>query len=481
MPAAALLFRQGHVSPAKKTYCLMPDAGDALRPGPEPRHLGDDPDPRRAEQADDRDARGPRAALAQAVAAVERRDRRHRPRSRLHPAGPVVRPLRHRRADARLGAGNPDDRHAAGPRPSAAGSAARRSRRRDASFETRTKKAVIALTSVDNRPLAESRFILVTAVARGRAQPRRSPAVTSPSRSRRRITLRTKNPDLELLAMGRDGRVVSTPESRAPGGRADVRRPVRRGNPLVCPQDALAAPPKGRPAGAGGESTSKARAMSHDLSAFDGWRMHGRCSAASTTCPIKIPSPVILDIGANIGAFALWAIGRWPGCRLHCYEPLPANFDMLRQNLAHLEGRPRWRSTRSRSAIPAGRGSSWARTIAARRASSTWASNRASRWRWSRGRRTSCPGRTSSRSMPRDPRSRSSRGWGASIRTSCCWNTTPRTDGAGSMLSWPAYVLAGGQVRGPHRGVMKYVHRRFFTGSDPSGDPSASPIVPAPD
>jgi FkbM family methyltransferase len=50
------------------------------------------------------------------------------------------------------------------------------------------------------------------------------------------------------------------------------------------------------------------------------------------------PHPVILDIGANVGSFAAWAMERWPGCFIHCYEPLPANFELLRSNLAHLEG-----------------------------------------------------------------------------------------------------------------------------------------------
>ncbi len=54
------------------------------------------------------------------------------------------------------------------------------------------------------------------------------------------------------------------------------------------------------------------------------------------------PAPVILDIGANVGGFAVWALGRWPGCSLHCYEPLPETFDLLRKNLGHLaEGRVR--------------------------------------------------------------------------------------------------------------------------------------------
>jgi FkbM family methyltransferase len=48
--------------------------------------------------------------------------------------------------------------------------------------------------------------------------------------------------------------------------------------------------------------------------------------------------PVILDIGANVGSFAAWAMGRWPGCHVHCYEPLPDNFALLKSNLGHLEG-----------------------------------------------------------------------------------------------------------------------------------------------
>ena len=54
--------------------------------------------------------------------------------------------------------------------------------------------------------------------------------------------------------------------------------------------------------------------------------------------PYQHPRPVILDIGANIGSFAAWAIQRWPGCFVHRYEPLPANFELLRLNLGNLVG-----------------------------------------------------------------------------------------------------------------------------------------------
>jgi FkbM family methyltransferase len=51
------------------------------------------------------------------------------------------------------------------------------------------------------------------------------------------------------------------------------------------------------------------------------------------------PNPVILDVGANIGSFALWAALRWPGATIHCYEPIAENFEMLKANTAHLGAR----------------------------------------------------------------------------------------------------------------------------------------------
>lgn len=48
------------------------------------------------------------------------------------------------------------------------------------------------------------------------------------------------------------------------------------------------------------------------------------------------PRPIILDVGANVGGFAVWALRRWPGCEIHCYEPLPDNFAMLEANVGIL-------------------------------------------------------------------------------------------------------------------------------------------------
>jgi FkbM family methyltransferase len=42
---------------------------------------------------------------------------------------------------------------------------------------------------------------------------------------------------------------------------------------------------------------------------------------------------VIVDIGANIGAFSLFAAGRWPRARVLAYEPAPENLLWLERNV----------------------------------------------------------------------------------------------------------------------------------------------------
>ena len=42
----------------------------------------------------------------------------------------------------------------------------------------------------------------------------------------------------------------------------------------------------------------------------------------------------ILDIGANVGAFSLWADMRWPGSTIHAYEPHPETFRLFQRNVA---------------------------------------------------------------------------------------------------------------------------------------------------
>lgn len=44
-------------------------------------------------------------------------------------------------------------------------------------------------------------------------------------------------------------------------------------------------------------------------------------------------SPLVLDIGANVGAFSLLAKLRWPNARFVCYEPDPTTFAFLDKNV----------------------------------------------------------------------------------------------------------------------------------------------------
>ena len=46
----------------------------------------------------------------------------------------------------------------------------------------------------------------------------------------------------------------------------------------------------------------------------------------------------ILDIGANVGSFALWAERRWPGSRIRSFEPNPGTFALLQRNTSGHSG-----------------------------------------------------------------------------------------------------------------------------------------------
>jgi FkbM family methyltransferase len=43
------------------------------------------------------------------------------------------------------------------------------------------------------------------------------------------------------------------------------------------------------------------------------------------------PRPVVADLGANVGMFGLYLLGRWPEARLDAFEPDPANAAVLRR------------------------------------------------------------------------------------------------------------------------------------------------------
>lgn len=49
---------------------------------------------------------------------------------------------------------------------------------------------------------------------------------------------------------------------------------------------------------------------------------------------LEFPQPPrILDIGAHVGDFSVWARSRWPGCSVDAYEPHPESACLLRLNV----------------------------------------------------------------------------------------------------------------------------------------------------
>lgn len=47
------------------------------------------------------------------------------------------------------------------------------------------------------------------------------------------------------------------------------------------------------------------------------------------------PAPFVIDAGANVGFATLWFLGRYPGARVHCFEPAPGNLELLRHNVGN--------------------------------------------------------------------------------------------------------------------------------------------------
>lgn len=41
----------------------------------------------------------------------------------------------------------------------------------------------------------------------------------------------------------------------------------------------------------------------------------------------------VLDLGANVGAFSVWAAKKWPNAKIVAYEPVQSNFELLQKNL----------------------------------------------------------------------------------------------------------------------------------------------------
>jgi FkbM family methyltransferase len=46
--------------------------------------------------------------------------------------------------------------------------------------------------------------------------------------------------------------------------------------------------------------------------------------------------PLILDVGANCGAYTVWAKLKWPDAQIDCYEPVESNYELLLSNIVGL-------------------------------------------------------------------------------------------------------------------------------------------------
>lgn len=56
--------------------------------------------------------------------------------------------------------------------------------------------------------------------------------------------------------------------------------------------------------------------------------------------PLEVPpGSTLIDIGANVGAFSVFALSRFPGARVVAFEPDPVNFRHLENNAALAGGR----------------------------------------------------------------------------------------------------------------------------------------------
>jgi hypothetical protein len=203
MPAAALLFRRGDVAPAAKTFCLAlgadrlygshwtPDTSAALRTLPEQHRLTIGlPD---APQLDwDR-----ASVLPESVTVVGDPTRDFIPAGQSFVRSDTGELWR----DWQAGVHTVDT---ARTQAAAGWLGGRTVRLTDVTIECETRKALIAMTSLDGEPLASSGRILLTALARVAPSPGgRMPFLSEPVRAK--VSLRSSRTGLVLHALAGDG------------------------------------------------------------------------------------------------------------------------------------------------------------------------------------------------------------------------------------------------------------------------------------
>ncbi len=71
-------------------------------------------------------------------------------------------------------------------------------------------------------------------------------------------------------------------------------------------------------------TADQARKMFDEIFTHRIYLQHGLSASAGST---------VIDVGANIGMFALFIACIAPGCQLHCFEPIPQTFAMLSETI----------------------------------------------------------------------------------------------------------------------------------------------------
>jgi hypothetical protein len=234
MPAAALAFRRGHVSPARRTYCLSvspeqlfgakltPEATPALRTLVEQSKLTIGmPAVKELPWLKPSEPSGDVIVVKDPGEdfLVGARDQVH------SDTGELARNWRHG-----IQAINT-------PRTQAVSGwiGGKTLTLKDAAFQFQTPKAVVALSSIDDQPLSSSRFVLITAVAQARPIPGPDrgqnseglPFLSEPVVGT--IHLRNATEGLELLSLGPDGRVHSRAAPARQQDTLSIRIPAGRG------------------------------------------------------------------------------------------------------------------------------------------------------------------------------------------------------------------------------------------------------------
>jgi FkbM family methyltransferase len=152
----------------------------------------------------------------------------------------------------------------------------------------------------------------------------------------------------------------------APGAALRRTRSRMRASPLGCvARTSLALAPRQRPAFAwrevrGGDPVGTwlltdtrlpvtVRCRTRDLDVLREIFVDRAYAAPAEVDEILEPreQPRIVDLGANIGLFGLWALGRWPSALIHSYEPDPDNLAILDRNVADAQVGSRWTITRA--------------------------------------------------------------------------------------------------------------------------------------